>query len=439
MTQYDPIAIKSGVLTVLSTDTMRADLESATITGVSGSPVSGDACQLSADMTLVQASSTSAQPIAGIYNGTSLVRDGIVVANFAEGPTTCGEAVYLSSTAGQLTNAKPTIDMLHEVGVVVDVASSRILLQQKPVIELPEAPPTHIWTAGNGNMIDKHLITGAHVASYNPFTVGNTAWWVVFDGTRIWTTYNTNPGQIAAIHATTGAITGPITVGNYPAITFSGTHIWVNDYFSPYQIYKLDLAGNIVGTYSAGSTWPCALCYDGIDSIWIGNYSGDNNIRKMRCSDGAITATVAMGADVPVGMCSTGTNLWVGYGTQVKKVRLSDNTLLGTYALGYDWGGPPCWDGTRIWQSSERGAVRRWTEATGADLGAITYGFNYNGGGKTVAFDGTCVQIWHQYGGVGSDYGVHRFLASDGSYVGSWGGSGHDGAFLAVTKVLPWP
>jgi hypothetical protein len=83
---------------------------------------------------------TSTSPVVGIFDGTtnSLIQEGIAVALFIDGLSlVAGDAVYVSTTAGRLTNIKPTTGMVHEVGIVVDASASKILLQQKPVLSLP--------------------------------------------------------------------------------------------------------------------------------------------------------------------------------------------------------------------------------------------------------------------------------------------------------------
>ena len=202
-------------------------------------------------------------------------------------------------------------------------------------------------------------------------------------------------------------------------------------------MYKVDLAGSIIGTYSAGAAYSSSLCYDGVDSVWIGNGSGDNNVRRMRCSDGVITATVAIGADT-IGMCSTKTNLWVGCNTQLKKIRLSDNTVVGTYASDGDWAGTPCYDGTRIWQGVGGDYMRCRNEADGAYVRDVDTG-NYHGASNQVpCFDGTHIWVNHQYS-LGTDYGWHKFLASDGSYVGTYNGAqtSQKAQLCSTASVLP--
>ncbi len=138
MAQYDPTVVKTGIPSAISTDTLRAD--NVAVAGmVTGAIASGNACQVSAALTVQAALNTSTSPVIGVYDGTSgsIVRDGVVIANFAAGPTTAGEAVYLSAVAGQLTNVKPTGEVLHEVGVVAEVATRKVLLRPMPAVQLP--------------------------------------------------------------------------------------------------------------------------------------------------------------------------------------------------------------------------------------------------------------------------------------------------------------
>lgn len=138
MAQYDGLVIKSGIPTLIGVDTLRADRGADKESGWSGTVATGDACQVSGALTLQKAVNTSTSPVIGIYDGVtgSVVREGVVVATFSGSCPVAGSAVYLSATAGALTGTKPTTNVLHEVGVVVNAASSRILLQQKPVIQL---------------------------------------------------------------------------------------------------------------------------------------------------------------------------------------------------------------------------------------------------------------------------------------------------------------
>jgi len=137
MAQYEPIAVKTGIPTVLGGDVARAD--KIAVAGLTTAALAaGDACQVNGALTMQKALSTSTSAIVGVYDATagSVVREGVVVATFAIGPTTAGETVYLSAVAGALTNVKPTTDKLHDVGVVVEVASRKVLLQPKPVVVL---------------------------------------------------------------------------------------------------------------------------------------------------------------------------------------------------------------------------------------------------------------------------------------------------------------
>jgi len=147
MTQYDPTILKAGVPSILGTDTLRADREALgglTTTGLAA----GDACQVTADLTLGKALATSVSPVLGIYDGITgaMVRGGEVVATFISGLTLLnGDTVYVAAEAGALTNVKPTENVVHEVGIVVDKDNDKILLQPKAPISLLPGLLVH-WT-----------------------------------------------------------------------------------------------------------------------------------------------------------------------------------------------------------------------------------------------------------------------------------------------------
>jgi len=134
--QYDPIVIKSGVLTTLGVDTLRDDLTAKALL-TTAALATGDVCQMSGDTTLAKAVNTNADPCVGVYNGvtSSIVQEGAVAVTLAAGVVLAnGDAVYLAAQPGRVTNVKPTTDMLHELGVVLDAASATIFWQPRPVV-----------------------------------------------------------------------------------------------------------------------------------------------------------------------------------------------------------------------------------------------------------------------------------------------------------------
>jgi len=424
--QYDPIAIKSGILTVLGTDSLRADRLAAaglTITG----PASGDACQVSGALTLGKAVNTSTSPIVGIFDGetNSVVRKGVVVATMKAGVTLAnGDTVWLSSTAGALTNVKPTMDMLHEVGVVVDAASAKILLQQKPVLALPVTPPVYLFTAGSGRTLHKRRVIDAVYIDQVTLPsqgFGESLVWPTYDGTSIWLSSTSDPGFLWKINATTLAYSGPY-YGNfrYGGCTFDGTYIWTaSSFVNNHNVYKVNIAdGTVAATYSYGGDHYVGgiLCYDGVGSVWMqSTYS--YTLYKMRISDGVITASVGLGVEL-TGMCSTKTHLWGGYDGGVKKILLSTAAVVGTYTNGWTWGGTPAYDGTRIYQAVGVDYMRVWNEADGSFVADVEAG-SATSGNVSVVFDGTWLWMQHAFS-LGPNYGWHKWLASDRSYIGTY-------------------
>jgi hypothetical protein len=438
MAQYDPIAVETGVPTNLRTDTARAD--GVAVAGLTTAGLaSGDACQVSGALTLQKADCTSTSPIVGIYDGVtgSLVRSGVVVATFKVGPTTAGEAVYLSNTAGKLTNVKPTMDMLHEVGVVVDAASSRILLQPKPVIVLPVAPPLYLFLAGSGNTIERFRSSDGDRTEYTwPAALLFSSFPVFYDGSRVWVGHTSYNG-IGCIDVPGG------TVHDYPGngidnayYAFDGTNLWVScDRNTAPQFYKINPATGAVLDSFTPDVPPVMygsanLCYDGAGYLWVAcNSYGRTEVFRVKISDH--TGLRIFVASAPHGLCVAGANVWAGCWSHVVKIRISDGFILGTYARARASGWGVCYDGTRIWQVGG-GYLQRWLEADGTDLGEIDLGGTNT---RSVCFDGT--YIWC-YGWIGGNRVVK--FTTDGVYAGGFDGTAAttDHNYICTTAaVLP--
>jgi len=427
MGQYDGLVIKSGIPTIIGVDTLRADRGAPaglTTTGLA----SGDACQVSGALTLQKAVNTSTSPVIGIYDGVtgSVVREGVVVATFKSGPTTAGEAVYLSSTAGQLTNVKPTKDMIHEVGVVVDVPSKKVLLQQKPVIALPASPPASIYQSGFSRTVLKTKLSDGTPTWYTIPASGSggndySPGW--FDGTYIWFAYGdfSTGSKVCKINCETGAITEYSTSLGLPTISFDGTYIWVANELNAGEIQKWDLNGNVLDSWGSGHPGMTAIFSDRTGYLWVAVTSyGYQKVQRIRISDHAVMSTWEPLLSAPAGFCLAGANLWIGCDSHVYKVRVSDGTQLGNWSNGRNRGYWPTFDGTRIWQPSTRGFLHRWTEADGTDLGEIGVS-SWDYGPKSVAY--VDPYLWFYVGNSAHNPYATLYYTLGGAYVGGYNGS----------------
>jgi len=292
MTQYDPIAIKSGILTVLGTDTLRDDrIAVAGLDTTTNVLVSGDVCQVdSTALRMKKAVNTSTSPIVGIYDGetNSVVRKGIVVATMKAGVTLAnGDTVWLSSTAGALTNVKPTADMLHELGVVVDAATRRVLLQQKPVIALLTTPPSSMWICNyDSNTVSRlALATGTKTADY-PLPLAYKICYDGVDGIWVITGAAGDDGVVYKLSKLTGAVLLTLPVSAWSptawatAICTDGVAIYAASYKSSPDDgrlckYLLDGTFQWSVTISPANNiiYPFVLAYDPArDAVWISGY-----------------------------------------------------------------------------------------------------------------------------------------------------------------------
>ena len=440
MAQYDPLVIKSGLAGVLGTDTLRADViahAGLTTTGLAA----GDVVQVTANLTLSKAVNTSTSPIIGVYDGVtgSVVREGVVVATFKTAPTVNGAAVYLSSTAGQLTTTKPTKDMLHEVGVVVDFANRKVLLQQKPVIALPPTPPPYLWTVAKGSSVNYGFLqllvsSGSLVRQVlQPLDYSGNEASFIYDGKgRVWGARRLGgTDSLIKIDATTGARLGGMNKGNSYSnanfqIAFDGTNYWYATNTAPY-LHCIDENLNPVRDVSL-TLQVDSLIYDGVGNIWV---LSNQTLVKIRASDGANLGEVLPGISAPphTFFVSDKTNIWVGQdfynggGTNIqyrlRKVLISDRsvTSYGPYQ-GYRAG--LTWDGTNLWVLAYRDQFNannsKYVDKIRTADGVLvtSYAMGSSNYSQSVSFDGT--NLWFTDGG---SFGRFRKMTTGGVVLGN--------------------
>ncbi len=99
-------------------------------------------------------------------------------------------------------------------------------------------------------------------------------------------------------------------------------------------------------TFAVGGS-PQELAFDGAN-IWVTNYM-DNNVTKLRASDGANLGSFAVGS-FPQRIALDGANIWVANldSDNVTKLRASDGANLGTFSVGSGARGI-AFDGANIW------------------------------------------------------------------------------------------
>lgn len=434
MAQREPIVIKSGIPTLLGTDTPRIDTDAHAELTTSGL-TAGDVAQVSGALTLGKAVNTSASPIVGIYDGVtgSVVKEGVIVATFKAGPTWAGEAVYLSSTAGKLTTAKPTTGLVHEIGVVIDVPSKKILLQQKPVIDLGLPPPTSVWVVAYGSPYGVAKFWAADGSYATRYTAGSPYGAVLWTDKYIWTCLSGNPNVYR--FNLDGALVDTLSIDSRSLqMAFDGVYVWMPS--SGTNILKVDgVSGSVVGTYAAGIGNIKCICYDQVGNVWYTSWS-DNNIRKMRCSDGVVVGTYATGAINNTGVTTDGTYVYsagensgstVGY---VSKFLISDGTRSGPYNTGGAWAYGITYDEAGyVWTNNYRNAtVGKIRCSDGVLFGPYSLG-HAGAGGYGITFDGSC--IW----ATDAPNDRVRKFNLDGSVVGDYGNTSqcNDSRMLCTT------
>jgi hypothetical protein len=450
--QYDALVIKSGIPTIIGTDTLRADRVSDKESGWSGTPDSGNAVQVSGALTLAKAVNTSTSPIVGVYDGISgsVVREGVVVASFAAGPTTNGETVYLSDSDGKLTNVKPTKDMLHEVGVVVDVASKKILLQQKPVIALPASPPLSIWIA---NSVAPEQRRPSDFVSLGFCDYDGRSQSVMWDGNYLWSSSTDDPQHINKYDPFTRArVAGEFLIGHPSGVQgfrfcFDGTNYWIVDYlhFTQSNVKKFDVNGNVLATVGTGYSDLSDVIYDGVGNVWVSGRS-KWDIVKISIASNTVVGHYGFSTIIVRGYpCSDGVHIYVPvagpsspWPLYLAKIRLSDVALIGNYDCHLQmWAGidgASCFDGTYVWVvggDTTNGYLAKMRASDGAWI--ANYG-PYLQGPNVVSYDGT--NLW-----VSSCANNHvwKIRPSDGVTLNEYSSIGYVTAHCNSKHAHPWP
>jgi hypothetical protein len=202
---------------------------------------------------------------------------------------------------------------------------------------------------GSLYMIDPTAAGGAVTVVSS--ALGNNAFGIAFDGSKIWTA--NNGGSVSIV---TPALATPWLVTNVNAgftsplgILFDGSNIWVTD-FNAAALKKLDGSGAIIQTVSVG-TFPDFPAFDGTN-IWVPN-AGSNTVSVVRAATGAIVATLTgNGLSNPQQAAFDGQRILVtnANGNSVSLWMAADLTPIGTFSTGT--GTAPigaCSDSTYFW------------------------------------------------------------------------------------------
>jgi len=198
--------------------------------------------------------------------------------------------------------------------------------------------------------------------------------------------------------------------GNTPeAVAFDGTNIWVTNKGDNNVMKLRPSDGAILGTYNVG-TQPYGVTFDGTN-MWVANF-GSNNVTKLSLA-GATLGTFNVGTN-PIRICYDGTNLWVtNYGSgNVTKLSTAGATL-GTFTVGTQPYGV-VFDGTNIWVSNDASSSNSITVLKASDGSVVnTYTAPYMINPEDMAFDGA--NVWVTSFGSNA---LAKFRASDGAFLG---------------------
>ncbi|HKA37756.1 MAG TPA: hypothetical protein VKH43_13105 [Thermoanaerobaculia bacterium] len=182
-------------------------------------------------------------------------------------------------------------------------------------------------------------------------SLGNGAFGVAFDGSRIWTANVSGSVSIVTPGASLPWTVTTVTTGflNLRGALYAGANVWVTD-LSASALLKLDGSGAILQTVTVGDS-PFFPVFDGT-SIWVPNYFS-NSVSVIRASNGTVLATLTgNGLNNPETAAFDGQRVLVtnNSGNSVSLWKAADLTTLGSFATGA--GSNPagaCSDGVNFW------------------------------------------------------------------------------------------
>jgi hypothetical protein len=183
----------------------------------------------------------------------------------------------------------------------------------------------------NGRLFRIDPASAAGAVTTIATNLGNTAFDMAFDGSRIWTANLGGGVSIVTPQASLPWTVTTVTTGfGFPiGVEFDGANVWVVN-LTPDVLLKVDANGAVLQTVTLGAS-PQPPVFDG-SNLWVPN-GGDNTITVVRTSSGSILATLTgNGLDSPANPAFDGQRILVpnnGGGVSVWKA--ADLTPLGSF------------------------------------------------------------------------------------------------------------
>jgi DNA-binding beta-propeller fold protein YncE len=333
---------------------------------------------------------------------------------------------------------------------------------------------TYIWVADFlDNTVTKLQPNDGTVLGTFP-TMGVGPRYLAFDGKNIWVTHYGQGGRVSKLRASDGVFIGSYYAGEYPAelvyaagkiwiaaggsgggvvlrasdgkelggfgpfagagVTFDGENVWVTSSFNNNVTKVRGSDGSVLGTFDVGAT-PIGVAFDR-GNIWVANYD-DNTVTKLRASDGALLGTFASGDENPQWIAfDRAGNVWVtenGRHRAVSVLSASDGLVEEKFNHIYPTNITS--DGSNIRITLDGGSSSLARFSPGADTSYRKEQFQVEAA-NGITFDGT--NIWVAQDGPGT---VTELRASDGSVVGVFPAGGslnngitYDGTYIWVVN-----
>jgi hypothetical protein len=230
--------------------------------------------------------------------------------------------------------------------------------------------------------------------------------WLQFDGTDMWSIDGTSSGTltkldlIGNILGTFGPALG-ITGLDPLVLSFDGLHIWITC-FSGTDLILANLDGSLFATYPIAAydlaTGTTTFAFDGTD-MWVtgprASVPGGNISVKLSIAGALLSTTFITAAGPSIATLFDGTNIWTAnsFDNTVTKIIAVSSTLVATYPAG-NFPGALAYDGVNLWVTNEGdNTVTKILAATGAILGNFPTG-NSSGNYYTQIVTDLAGSVW---------------------------------------------
>ena len=274
---------------------------------------------------------------------------GVII--YTQGNCTISGTINLNGMAGNIT---PPSEGVWFPATQLSIPSATRYAQSGTTLVASCFDGTSVWmTDANNNGVRKVNTSTGNNTLYT--LSGSNCTNICFDGgSNVWAA-DIN-GSVWKIPISTGVGVQYTLAGSYPTgITSDGTNIWVPD-SNNHGVWKVPISTGVGVFYAISSSNPAGACYDNT-SVWLGDQNG-NGVWKVNTSTGGAVACPCTGLASGSGinaLCYAGGYVWANDGNNIAVWQITPSTGAATgYYIAAGIPNGICSDGSNLWIGNGR-------------------------------------------------------------------------------------